>query len=158
MSQTRLIARTVATALLPISVAGCAGVDILDESAHCAGGRERQARLIGNEPAYATLWSATQMGPSITDRPRVDLTQRRVLFLADSEYPTAGHGLRLASPTLTIDQGIATLDIEVSSPMGMTAQIVTRPCLWLSLPSGAYTRVEARDQSGTAWASARLDE
>lgn len=154
MSRRILITRFLAVCGAGLAMSGCAGIDVLHESAQCGGGQDRRAILVRDRAELDTLWAGLQGTPAATPAPAADFRYRQVLYLADSEKPTAGYGLRLASPNLYVNLGVASLQVEAAAPSGMTAQVITRPCLLLSLPGGDYQRVEAYDQSGRVWATA----
>jgi hypothetical protein len=142
----------------PFALSGCASIEVLHESAYCPGGKERQAVLVRDQTALNRLWQGMQTTPQAGAVPTADFRHKSVLFLADAEKPTAGYGMWLASPDLTIDSGTATLRIETKAPRGMAAQVMTRPCLFLALPTGDFQRVEARDQTGQIWAATERSE
>jgi hypothetical protein len=136
---------------LTLTLAGCAGVEVLHEAAFCPGGKEKQILFLPDQAALDTLWRDIRNSPVETAVPRTDFQQRRVLFLADGERPSAGYGLRLANSTLTVASATATLQLETQTPSAISAQVVSRPCLLLALPGGDYRRVEAVDQYGRLW-------
>jgi hypothetical protein len=154
MSRRKSIARILAICCAPLAVSGCAGIEVLHESAYCPGAKERQALVVRDQAALGGLWQSLRNAPETGAAPSVDFRNRRILFLADAEKPTAGYRLRLASPTLTVNMGVASLRLESAAPGGMTAQVITRPCLLLALPGGDYQRIEATDQTGQVWATA----
>jgi hypothetical protein len=155
MSRRTLITRILAACMASLAMTGCAGIDVLHESAQCGGGQDRQATLVRDRAELDKLWGWPPGARRSRRRaPATDFRYRQVLYLADSEKPTAGYGLRLASPSLNVNLGVASLQLETTAPSGITAQVVTRPCLLLSLPGGDYQRVEAFDQSGRLWAAA----
>lgn len=139
---------------LPWSLSGCAGIEVLHASAQCPGGPQREVRLTQDPSELARLWRGANASPVATPAPA--LAGRRALYLADDEHPTAGYAMTLASPVLKTQLGVASLSIRTERPEGMTAQVVTRPCLLLALPAGDYERVEVRDQNGREWGSASL--
>jgi hypothetical protein len=152
MSRRILIAHALAACGATFALTGCAGIDVLHESANCGAGTARQAVLVRDQNELDKLWQGFRAEPTATSSaPAADFRYRQVLYLAESEKPTAGYGLRLASPNLKVNQGVAGLQLETTTPGGMTAQVITRPCLLLSLPGGDYQRVEAFDQSGRLW-------
>jgi hypothetical protein len=154
MSPAKPLACLLAVCCAPIALSGCAGIEVMHQSAYCPDGRERQVVLVRDQAQLEKLWRGLQNSPQASAAPGVDLRQRRVLYLADTERPTGGYGLSLASPTLTVAAGVASLNLETSTPQGMATKVITRPCLLLSLPGGDYTRVEAFDQTGKLWGAA----
>lgn len=154
MNRRTLITRTLAVCGAALAMTGCAGIDVLHESANCDAGKERQTVLVRNQNELDKLWQGLRSAPAASPSPAADFRYRQVLYLADAERPTAGYGLRLASPNLNVNLGVASLQLETTTPGGMTAQVVTRPCLLLSLPGGDYQRIEAYDQTGRLWGAA----
>jgi len=66
------------------------------------------------------------------------------------EKPTAGYHFALISQQLRIDNAIAQLDLAWLSPQpgGMTAQVITTPCIYLQLQKADYQQVIIRDSQG----------
>ena len=64
--------------------------------------------------------------------------------------PTPGYGLSLLSPTLQIEGDTASIALKwIKPPAGkMLPQMVTTPCLVLSIEKGDYTRLQIHDESG----------
>jgi len=154
MSRRTLITRTLAVCGASLAMTGCAGIDVLHESAVCDGGKDRQTVLVRNQNELDKLWQGLRIAPAVSSTPAADFRYRQVLYLADEQKPTAGYALRLASPNLNVKLGVASLQLETTTPGGVTAQVMTRPCLLLSLPGGDYQRVEAFDQTGRLWGAA----
>lgn len=82
--------------------------------------------------------------------PEVDLAQRRVLWLAMGRQPTAGYSLSLSQQGLTVEGGVLRLPVQWQTPPegSVTAQVVTKPCLAVSLPRDGYQAVQVVDQRG----------
>ncbi len=139
-------------AALVTSLAGCAGLDVLHSGAQCPGGAERQVRLIRDQAELDAVWRGLSAGPQASPAPRLGIGQ--ALLIADAERPSAGYGLSLDSRYLVTREGVASLRVRSATPSGITAQVVTRPCLLLAIPAGDYATVEVRDQDGRAWLSA----
>jgi hypothetical protein len=130
-------------------------VEVLHAAAHCPGDAQRQVRLIEDQAALDALWRRG-IGGLAADAPTPDFSRKRVIVLADSEKPTAGYGLRLSSPEMTVSRGVATVHIESSEPVGHAAQMISRPCLLLALPDGDYQRLDVLDREGSVWATLQL--
>jgi len=86
------------------------------------------------------------------DRPpaSVDFSSRAVLWVQMGMQPSAGYGLRLQDPGAGI--GADTLTLHVSwlepAPGRLYAQVVTHPCLLVTVPKAGYRRIQVRDQHG----------
>lgn len=154
MSRQKNFARILAVCCLPIAMTGCAAIEVLHESAQCTGATQRQAILLPDQAALDALWQGMPATTPASRAPSADFQGKSILYLADEQRSSAGYALSLASPNLTVNQGVASLHLETTVPAGMTAQVLTRPCLLLALPGSDYRRVEALDQSGGVWAVA----
>jgi len=66
------------------------------------------------------------------------------------EKPTAGYHFSLTSQQLRIDDAIAQLDLAWLAPQpgGMTAQMITTPCIYLQLQKADYQQVVIMDSQG----------
>lgn len=82
--------------------------------------------------------------------PHVDFTRRTALLVEMGRQPSAGYGLALQDPALSVDAGEVTLHVQWTTPRPdrMYAQVITSPCLLVTLPRGEYESVEVRDQDG----------
>jgi hypothetical protein len=154
MSRHEKFVRILAVCCLPIAMTGCAAIEVLHESAQCGGATQRQAILLADQAALDALWQGLPATTPAGRAPTADFQGKSILYLADDERSSAGYGLSLASPHMTVNLGVASLHLETAVPAGMTAQVITRPCLLLALPGNDYRRVEALDQSGRVWAAA----
>ncbi|NTV93941.1 MAG: hypothetical protein HGA75_00800 [Thiobacillus sp.] len=139
-----------------LGMEGCAGqgVTVLHASSLCLGGDEREVRWLAGPEEFARLWRLGSRQVPTPALPAVDFGRRAVFYLADRERPSGGYGLALAGSGLSVSGAVARLSLVVSAPNGMASQVVTRPCLWLSLPEGGYDRLEVTDQSGNLWGTA----
>lgn len=126
-------------------------VTVLHEAPYCAGGKDRQALLLTDPAGLAEAWRRGMTGPVPAEPPSVDFSRNAVLFLADMERPTTGYGLRLVDKAATCTDGVARLRVDATVPDGIAAQVITRPCLFLSLPAGDYRRIEVVDRQGIPW-------
>ncbi|GEM_PF-5715247 len=156
MNSLDVVSRTLAACLALASLAGCASIEVVHEAPYCPGEQQRQAVELGDDQALASVWRSIQTGPQALSVPSVDFQQRRVVFLADQERPTGGYGLSLASPRFTVNMGEATVLVNATRPAGMAPQVISRPCLLLSLPRGAYDVIRVHEASGgPLWAELR---
>ncbi len=158
MSKTKpIVIATVSGAIAGLLLNACAlppaadAIAVLHEAAYCAGGKGRQAQLLSDPATLAETWRQANNGLTPLPPPAVDFSRNSVLFLADAEHPTAGYGLRLSSTTVSFKDGVARLLIETTVPEGMSAQVVTRPCLFLFMPMNDYRRIEVVDRAGIPW-------
>lgn len=143
-------------ALLCLALAGCASprVEVLHAAGTCPGGADREVRWLSGPDELARLWRLGARQLPVPPVPVVDFASQVVVYVADRERPSAGHGLALAGASLSVTDRTARLTVRASAPAGPAAQVVTRPCLWLALTPGSYDRVEVLDPSGALWGSA----
>jgi hypothetical protein len=146
----------VALGVLGVAVsglAGCAsqGVTVLNAGASCLGGKDKEVRWLASPAELAGVWQASSGRLPPAPVPAADFSRQAVLFLAEAERPTAGYGLDLANPAMTVTGRVAGLSLNTAQPSGLVAQVVTRPCLFLGLPEGTYDSIEIRDQGGALW-------
>lgn len=148
-----MFAKTSLMALALMALNGCASppVQLLQASPQCLGGQDRVVRWLGDAEQLASAWRLASPRLPATPVPEVDFVRRAVVLVADAEQSTAGHGLNLADPALPIRSGVATLSVASGTPVGVAAQVVTRPCLFVAVPLGDYLSLEVRDQMGGVW-------
>lgn len=82
--------------------------------------------------------------------PPVAFPRRAVLWLEMGRQPSAGYGLTVRPHGMEIAGATLTLHVNWLEPLPgrVYAQVITRPCLLLSVPGGDYQRVRVRDQHG----------
>ena len=63
------------------------------------------------------------------------------------KYPTAGYQLELAAETAEINDHDLTLFVSWVEPpvAALVAQVITSPCLLISIPKGDYSVIRVRD-------------
>ena len=82
--------------------------------------------------------------------PKVDFSSQRVVLVYMGQRPTAGYGLRLASNKFRTYKQTAEVTLEWTKPgKGMvTAQVITNPCVLVSVPKAGYERLQIVDTGG----------
>ena len=82
--------------------------------------------------------------------PAVDFNVAHVVFIQMGQRPTGGYGIELAEPHATLDDGEALIRLRwiEPAPGAIVTQIVTSPCLIVSLPKGAYESIAITDEGG----------
>ena len=76
--------------------------------------------------------------------PEVDFENYGVLLVELGQRPTAGYQLSLASPRMVMDKGDGVVTLAVQEPTGgMVAQVITSPCILVSVPRADYRMVRA---------------
>ncbi len=103
---------------------------------------------IADAQALAALARRVGRPFSLSEEP--DFERRIVLLVEMGMRPTTGYGLALAGPVVAVKRSSAELTLawRRPAPDAMLAQMVTSPCLLLSLPPAGYDRVEVFDDSG----------
>lgn len=91
--------------------------------------------------AYRRVTSNT-LGSEKTP-PDVDFGTHGLVLIELGQRPTAGYRLRLASERVVMDKGDGLITVSVDKPVGATAQVITSPCLLVSMPRGNYVGVRA---------------
>lgn len=117
---------------------------------------------VSRDPAVIWIGSASDLGAAyerIQRRqvggagpgpPQVDFSTRAVLWVQMGMQPSAGYGLSLQEAGAEIGAGTLTLHLKwlEPAPGRLYAQVITHPCLLVTVPRGGYQRVEVRDQHG----------
>lgn len=104
--------------------------------------------------SIAEIGSSQELSARLPDRspaePPVAFDRERIFIISMGQQPTAGYSLGLARPRAGIDHAIATLllDWQTPAPGAFTAQVITRPCLVITLEKRRYAGVRVVDQNG----------
>lgn len=142
------------------AAAGCSGLgagaspraQVLFTGTHCGRSEPTSVgRWITREPAWQSTYAGIQGGGSGQVKPpSVDFDQRGVLVVYMGQRPTAGYRLRMHDSPLTVSDSVARLTLEWQAPPtgAVTAQVITSPCIALSLPRAGVAQVEVFDQQG----------
>ena len=82
--------------------------------------------------------------------PAVDFDAEHVVFIQMGQRPTGGYGIELADPYACVGEGEALIRLRWIEPAPGTivTQILTSPCLIVSLPKGAYEKIAITDKNG----------
>lgn len=125
----------------------------------CGGAAEGvSARWLGTESALRealVLEAPLGVAPAA---PAVDFSRSGVILVAMGQRPTAGYAISLAEPRAEVRDGVATLvvTLEEPAPDAMLAQVITSPCLLVSLPREGLREVRVVDAAGAVRAVARI--
>lgn len=125
----------------------------LYSSAHCnSGSTEASAAWINERAALIAVYQRIRghiLGDAASP-PEVNFQQTAVLLIEMGRRNTGGYGLRLASRQLDIVGEAARVRVDWNRPAadGVTAQVLTSPCLMLQIPRGRYSSVQVVDQTG----------
>jgi hypothetical protein len=83
--------------------------------------------------------------------PAVDFDAEHVVTIQMGQKPTGGYGIELAEPHATLNDGEARIRLRwiEPAPGSIVTQILTSPCLIVSLPKGAYEKITITDENGS---------
>lgn len=149
-------------ALLTAAMTGCAATggqqqDLRAEQIYADGlcGRtasDAAARWIADARELEMLrqsFGQYRLGPPTL--PEVDFEEHGVLLVLMGKRRTSGYGLALPDDkAATLDNGVATVNLEWREPGEgvMVAQVLTSPCVMVTLPKDGLERIEVVDQAG----------
>ena len=82
--------------------------------------------------------------------PTVDFDAEHVVTIQMGQKPTGGYGIELVEPDATLKDGEALIRLRwiEPAPGSIVTQILTSPCLIVSLPKGAYEKIAITDENG----------
>lgn len=82
--------------------------------------------------------------------PVVDFDAEHVVTIQMGQKPTGGYGIELAEPDATLNDGEALIRLRwiEPAPGSIVTQILTSPCLIVSLPIGTYEKIAITDENG----------
>lgn len=91
--------------------------------------------------------------------PFVDFKRERVLLITMGQRPTGGYLLDLARPSaVVISNRIIVYLTWFKPPAGaILPQVITSPCILLSLPKGDYSSIQVKDQTGRIRFTVNID-
>lgn len=75
--------------------------------------------------------------------PDVDFDTHGLVLIELGQRPTAGYQMHLASRLMVMDKGDGVITFSVDKPAGPAAQVITSPCMLVSVPRGDYVGVRA---------------
>ncbi|UCD69074.1 MAG: protease complex subunit PrcB family protein, partial [Betaproteobacteria bacterium] len=141
-----------------------AEVNLLTQSTQCGNkSSEASVEWIADGEAYASAYNRTQQHivGDASKPPLVDFARQGVIAVYMGRRPTAGYGLGLASRNAEVEErGVLTLVVSWIEPLAdaVLAQVITSPCLLVSVPKGDYVTIQVVDGDGRVRAlSASLD-
>lgn len=97
-----------------------------------------------------------RLGPP--ELPAVDFDSHGVLLVLMGKRQTAGYGLALSpGEAASVADGVATVAVEWHEPDegAMLAQVLTSPCVMITLPKADYERIDVVDQTGATRVSVK---
>mgnify|MGYP000255756382 CR=1 FL=1 len=80
---------------------------------------------------------------TISELASIDFNTSAVYLVAMGVKPNSGYSIKLTNVDARYEHGTLNLPLKVEQPLkgGMYAQMMTSPCILISLPSGAYNKV-----------------
>lgn len=130
---------------------------VVRASAQCGGEASGpSARWIATEGAFHAAMGAG--GVFGVEAATVDFRKEGVLAVFMGQRPTAGYGLALADPTVTIADGVGKVVVRFQEPEpgAMVAQVLTSPCLLIRMPKQGIRQLRVVDPAGTQRAIANV--
>ena len=129
-------------------------VKVLYESDFCTG--------VDQDPKMMVIHSDEELlrGVLADDRTRIDSDQRlsapidfatnQVVLVSMGQQRTGGYRISLDQTHAAVDGNTARITLKWTRPSAddMVAQVLTHPCILLSLPKGSYSHIAVLDQNG----------
>jgi hypothetical protein len=128
-------------------------VRVLYQDALCGGNRLSPSLTLvaGSDQLEQILIESKgrMLGQSLPT-PAVDFDAEHVVTIQMGQKPTGGYGIELAEPDATLKDGEALIRLRwiEPAPGSIVTQILTNPCLIVSLPKGAYEKITITDENG----------
>jgi hypothetical protein len=128
-------------------------VRVLYQDDLCGGNRPTPAvTLVAGSDQLKRIFTETKgrMLGQLPPTPVVDFDAGHVVFIQMGQKPTGGYGIELADPFAHVGTGEALIRLRWIEPAPGTIviQVLTSPCLIVSLPRGDYRRIVIADESG----------
>lgn len=142
--------------VLPLTLMACAStsqypVSKIHQSSRCPT-QEKTLRLLESSDELAHLTMSRLMTPA-NEKPgdtevEPDVEKNWLVLFALGQKPTAGYSVSLTEETATVASDVLNLPVAVHEPAQGTlqAQVITSPCLIVSVPKGQYRAISAADQ------------
>jgi hypothetical protein len=126
-------------------------VDVLHQSGTC--GNITESQWITDQQKYLTSFQGMSQRVISDKKPEtavVDFKKNAVIVIAMGHQRTGGYSVKLASTQIAIKNNRATISVEWRRPMpGMfSIQMITNPCLFVTVPHGDYASIDVVDQTG----------
>ncbi|MBK9518574.1 MAG: protease complex subunit PrcB family protein [Anaeromyxobacter sp.] len=120
-------------------------VTVVRAGATCGG--EAPGPSVRRLASQAELIAAFPAALGGAPAPAVDFEAAAVLLVSAGQRPTAGHAVELAAPKAPVKGGVALVQVALRAPPAdaMTAQVVTSPCLVVSLPRAGLGEVKVAE-------------
>jgi PrcB C-terminal len=128
-------------------------VRILYQDALCGGNRRTPSvALVADSDRLKQIFieSTGRMLGQLPPVPAVDFGAEHVVNIQMGQKPTGGYGIELTDPYARIGAGEAIIRLRwiEPAPGSIATQILTSPCLIVSLPKGAYENIAITDENG----------
>ena len=146
------------TAAVLLTVTGCTAdgaptvtdrkslpVTVIAEAQHCGDDDGPAVTRIDNTDDLIRRYDRLGIPAPV---PEIDFDDRQVLLLGMGQQPTPGYGMADPDVRLHDDTLLITIDWQQPLPGLLQAQVITSPCLLISLPAVPFERIEVRDRDG----------
>lgn len=147
---------------VPAPATATVEVTELSRSSHCLNDNaEPSVAWISGNAAYLSAYNRTRK-PAPGDKgspPGVDFNHTGVVAVYMGRYSTAGYRLSLASGAAEVgEKNELTLRVawDVPPEGALLAQVITSPCMLVSIPGNRYSKINVVDQDGRLRASQDL--
>ncbi len=163
--------RALAVVLLGISFAACAptardgglSARALDSDLHCGRPYPTSAATWNDNPvdfeaAYRRFDRVSI--ETLVDLPDVDFSRDGVVLVEMGQRGTGGYGIDLATPQVTRVDDAVQLIVHWTDPPpdAVLPQVITSPCVFITLSRGDYERVQVFDENGRLRAETQVPQ
>lgn len=100
-----------------------------------------------------------KIGTDSTPIPAIYYEHEGVLLIRMGRKPTGGYAIELASKSVNVRDGTATVSVRWIEPPedAILVQIITSPCMMIKLPRDNYSRIRVVDQNGIVRAKVMVE-
>jgi len=137
---------------------------VLNQSADCGRQSESPAALwLGGREELKAVANSMNRGRLKSGLPEwardLDFSDHGVLLVHMGQKPTGGFSLEFIPGHAYVCGQTATVVLQWITPPAdaMVAQMITNPCIWLKLPSGAFSKIKIMDQNNRLKALVNFD-
>lgn len=159
--------RTILISLFALTmlISGCASKEpltMVTQSQTCHSPQKRFAIEIVEDAQswqqlFSTKFASTQLPPP--PLPDVDLEHDVLIVIDMGERPNTAYSLQLASEEALLQSGVLSIPVKTTSPVeGLSyAQMITHPCLALTIPKRPFEKIHVIDQNGIVLATLEVE-
>ena len=123
--------------------------------------REAHLRWISSRTEFKKVWEklhSNRFGDSIHALPEVDFESYGILVINMGFRNTGGYAVELADKTVQVKDRVAKVSVHwiSPSPENLVLQVITTPCLFLTLPRRDLKWIQVVDDNGELKLSTHL--